>query len=1015
MNRVNRIGVTLAIVGLTSVILAQNVDRPNAPPADRVLSFEVSEATQLAFDLSPDGRAIVFDLLGQLWTLPADGGVATPLTDAARDRSEDADPVFSPDGRSIAFRSNRPDGRGLFVISATGGPIRRLTTGADLAPAWSPDGRRLAFTRQDAPFIVDIGTATVTRVNVAGLETPAVRDPQWSNDGTRLLLVNAAAVTFAGGPAVQVATNGGPATSVVTGDRLVLAPTYSPDQTALAYFSRGADGRAHLWAQGADGSARQLTEHAETTPRRVRWSRDGSRLLYVGEGHIWSVRAAGGTATPIPFTARIRVARPMPAFAPVRFHAPGARVPARGHMGLALAPDGRSIAMIALGGLWVFAPGSTPRQLVPVPGTAAGLTWSPDGRQIAWSAGPQGAEDLFITDIATRATRRVTALPGQEARPSWSPDGRWLAFVHWQKAVLDTPPSQVSDSLGRLRVAPLQPDIVERIEQTRDLGDLPFNWITTFFPLSQETPQWSPDSQGVLVFDGARASIKMLDGPSRDLASFPAPATFVRWRVDGALVYITGNALWTAPVRISDGMVGTPVPLNDDAALYPSVSNDGLTLYVSSDGLRLRAATGAVRMLGWPLQLNVADANDTLVVRGGRVVDGTGTPPSAPRDILVRQGRIARMAPSGELRVPANARVLDAQGRFVMPGLIDLHAHAWDDLQLPGYLANGVTAIRDTGAAMARLIALRDAIDAGQRPGPRIVAGGFQFVPSDRLGTTGDIIQLVAGGAEVGRAIALVRAFDGRYLKMRIPANWANGVRLLEQSRAAGLRASGHIASPLAFVSAGIDGKEHLGQAGDRADEAVYDDLVQLTRAARMWVVPTIVAFANTVRLMDDPALIDAPDNRPFVSPFLRWWARRQAPTGRALYARLANDARASARRYAAAGITLGAGSDVATVPSALHGELEELVGAGLSPAMAIAAATGTAATILGADAEIGTVAEGKRADLVLLDRDPTTDIRNTRAIWRVIKDGVVYDASSVAAHAAALSAVTTAPASPAR
>ncbi|MGI8784842.1 MAG: amidohydrolase family protein [Acidobacteriota bacterium] len=680
---------------------------------------------------------------------------------------------------------------------------------------------------------------------------------------------------------------------------------------------------------------------------------------------------------------------------PIRFPLRGVELPARGHMGLSLSPDGKRIATIALGKLWVFPIGSQPNSVAPMPQDAAGLSWSPDGREIAWSAGPGGAEDLFATDVETGKTRRLTALPGREVRPSWSPDGQRIAFLHWQKPALTTPPWEWKDSGLRLSVIPAHSEPVERLDTTMNITDLPpgSGWAFSFFGHGQEVPQWSPDSKALLLFE-TKATLVPLKGEPRQLQHFPANLTFLHWGTDSSIVYVKNDMLWRAPFSSDSGMVGEPTAVSNDPALYPSVARDGSILYISEDGLRVRRPDGRVERLGWPLTYRTPAAPERLLLRGVRIIDGKGTPPSAPRDILVEDGRIARIAPTGKLKAKAGTRVVEAEGRTVIPGLIDLHTHLWDDAQLPGLLYYGVTTVRDMGTAIGRLAGLRDAIEAGVRPGPRIVFGGFQFWGA--TGFSGETGQAPADEAGRARAVALLRAFGADYLKMRQFTGWDAGAKLIEHAHASGMPVSGHIALPLPLMAAGIDGMEHLGPSGTRTNEILYDDIIQLFKAAQLWIVPTIVAYSSEVRLIDEPSIIDQPDTAPFLTPFLRWWAlaRHRPPTGdrRLSYERFAHLTRLGTEKLHKAGITIAAGADVSPLPWALHLELEELVNAGLSSMEAINAATSVAARVLGSSEEIGSIKQGKLADLVILDADPLHDIRHTRKIWRVIKGGWVFD-----------------------
>lgn len=442
-------------------------------------------------------------------------------------------------------------------------------------------------------------------------------------------------------------------------------------------------------------------------------------------------------------------------------------------------------------------------------------------------------------------------------------------------------------------------------------------------------------------------------------------------------------------------------------------------------------------LVGLLLQGCRKSAPDGIALVGATVIDGTGGPPLHDAVVMVRQGTIEFVGPRAAFELPKETREVDVRGRWIIPGLIDAHTHLAPaaDWAPSRYLAWGVTTVRDVHGDLNTILAIRKRSNLSPGSGPRVYTAGAMIdgLPAthrDAIGVNAEnnarkaVDRLVSAGSDL---IKVYTHVDAALLRA-----------IVDEAHAFHLSVTGHLGmiDALAAAKAGISAIEHMSgvaEAASKDPSALFAahyrgffpgwtaserswaglDSAALARVAgrlaelKVIIVPTLVLHETLSRL-DDAAVLKDPALAAVPAVEQRQWDVSGLIAGAgwtgvdlASFRRSRSKQDLFLRLFAAAGGRIAAGTDASNqllVPGySEHREMELLVRAGLSPREALRAATRNGAVLLGIDS-LGLLAPEKAADLVVLTKDPLTDIRNSRAIQSVMIRGQLLDADSIRA-----------------
>jgi imidazolonepropionase-like amidohydrolase len=442
-----------------------------------------------------------------------------------------------------------------------------------------------------------------------------------------------------------------------------------------------------------------------------------------------------------------------------------------------------------------------------------------------------------------------------------------------------------------------------------------------------------------------------------------------------------------------------------------------------------------------------AEEQPPLALTHVTVFDGTGRPLQIDQTVVIENKRITRIASSAGVKLSKDTRIIDAHGKFLIPGLWDMHVHiagvnadpSWSkNVLLPLLVANGITGVRDMGGDLDALLAWRRDIESGALLGPHIVAAGPFIVAGGKKSAEQ---YPVANAAEAREAVRDLKQRGADFIKIITLPSKEAFFALADEAGKQHISFVGHLpieVGALEASNAGMRGIEHffysefalslsskeeelrrrLMEAQAKRDFAGEEEIrheaeasYSAEKAATLFaalkknktcVTPTLASLDITAHpelwRADDPQLA-------FVAPAMaKEWRdsfndagmkQRAASLGR----QTANDWKLTGELHRA-GVSLLAGSDsldpFVFPGQSLHQELAEFVRAGFTPAEALQAATRGAAQFLEREQDFGTVETGKLADVTLLDANPLEDIANTRKVFAVVRNGQYLDRAAL-------------------
>ncbi|WP_439883577.1 amidohydrolase family protein [Pontibacter sp. MBLB2868] len=1013
---------------------------------EKEISFTTDEGTWMSLDVSPDGKEIVFDLLGDIYIMPVTGGKAKQLLGG---RAYEVQPRFSPDGKYISYTSDKAGGDNIWIMKRDGSEATQVTKENFRLlnnAVWTPDGQYL-IARKHFTNTRSLGAGEMWmyhRSGGAGVQLTKRKNDQQdagepfvSPDGKYVYysedMSGGSNFEYNKDPNGQIYVirrvdrNTGEIENAVTGNGGSVRPTISRDGKHIA-FVRRVRTKSVLFVQDLKtGEQWPIADNLSKDQQEAwaifgvypsfSWTPDNKSIVYWANGKINKVDVASQKITNIPFeaTATHYIADAVRhdfskngGVAPKQFEAKAIR-----HA--ITSPDGKLLVFNAAGHIYKKElPNGKPERITKDADFEFYPTFSPDGKYIVYSTwNDDNYSALMKLDIRKKNAKptKLTTEKGFYSNPSFSPNGKYIVYnkeggnnhmgyaygnergIYYMSADGGKP-----NFVQKQGSSPLFNATSDRIFFTAGAGDkYAFKSVDlngkeeqTHYT-SKYTDQFypSPDNKWIAfveLFNGYVAPFTT-NGSGLDLSADTKAVPVARFTRDA------GTSIhWSADSKKVNWVLGDEYFSNDlkDRFTFVEGAPDKLPA-IDTTGTKI----GLVLNTDVP-EGKVAFTNARIItMKGDEVIEG-GT-------IVVDGNRIVAIGKN--ITIPKDAKVIDAAGKTIMPGIVDVHAHlgtfrlGMSPQKQWSYYANlayGVTTTHDPSSTTEMVFSQSEAVKSGMMVGPRIFSTGTILYGAD-----GNFKAVVNSLDDARSHLRRLKAVGGFSVKSYNQPRREQRQQIIQAARELDMSVVPEGGSTFFHnMSMILDG--HSGIEHNIPVAPVYKDVVEVWKASQTGYTPTlIVNYAGNSGEYYWYQKTNAWDKERLLK-----FTPRSIIDGRSRRVTLVPDEEyknghiltsEACKKLADAGVKVNLGAHGQLQGLGAHWELWMLQQGGMTNLQALRAATLNGAEYLGMGSEIGSLETGKLADLIVLDKNPLENIQNTESVKYTMVNGRLYDAATMA------------------